>query len=289
MSKIGFVTCKKLPHLISGDQNVKKYLEKQNHVVCTVIWDDPTVNWPSFDLLVTRSTWDYYKHIDAFTSWYNKLNDLNVHIFNPPDIFNENKDKIYLHNLQSKGVTIVPTKIVKQSQGLNLKQILEENSWKEAIIKPSVSASSYKTWKITTETVDNGEEKALSILKNHTLLVQEYMPEIKQEGEWSLIFFNGKYSHSAIKKPHTSDFKVQEEYGGTTTLTTPSDTLLRQAQKIVNLYKNKLLYARVDGVLRDETLYLMELELIEPDLYLDNNPQGVINFATAIMQRLNDE
>src|SRR5205085_12062524 len=116
--------------------------------------------------------------------------------------------------------------------------------------------------------------------------VQKFIDEIKN-GEWSLLFFNKKYSHSVLKVPKSDDFRVQSEFGGEYIYNEAPERLIEQAQKIVDNVKDELLYARVDGIFMDGQLYLMELELIEPDLFL-NDEKIWDRFAKAILERLND-
>ncbi|MEO1654892.1 MAG: hypothetical protein AAFU64_15200, partial [Bacteroidota bacterium] len=117
-------------------------------------------------------------------------------------------------------------------------------------------------------------------------LLQKFLPEIKENGEWSLIFFNGRFSHAVQKKPKKGDFRVQEEYGGESLAQIPPSYLIREARNIIQLFAPDSLYARVDGLDIQEAFYLMELELIEPELFLHLHPQGHSNFVEAIRQRL---
>ncbi len=117
------------------------------------------------------------------------------------------------------------------------------------------------------------------------MMIQEYMPEI-ENGEWSLVFFGGEFSHAAVKRAKPGDFRVQDEHGGSWSHEQPGDDLKRQAKRVLETVDEKLLYARVDGVVRDGRFILMELEVIEPMLYFGENDRAAEMFAEKLMQHL---
>jgi len=110
------------------------------------------------------------------------------------------------------------------------------------------------------------------------------MPEIQSEGEWSVIYINGEYSHSVLKSVKGKDFRIQEEFGGTTKFVEPTRDILKQTQKIMDLQQEALLYARVDGVIRDGQFLLMELEVNEPSLFFEFSQSAVEMFAQAVYE-----
>jgi glutathione synthase/RimK-type ligase-like ATP-grasp enzyme len=141
--------------------------------------------------------------------------------------------------------------------------------WEKIVIKPAFSAGSYLTKLIDQSELESIQEAFKEHFETKDFLLQEFRPEIKKLGEISFIFFNGKFSHAVNKKPVENDFRVQIQYGGKYTLVQPNADLLRQAELVVSKIPEKLLYARVDGIVIKNKLHLMEIELIEPDLYFD--------------------
>jgi hypothetical protein len=117
------------------------------------------------------------------------------------------------------------------------------------------------------------------------MLIQQFMPQIVEQGEWSLVFFDKQFSHAFLKQPKAGDFRVQNDFGGTIITPPVPDTLIEQAARILHDVDSPLLYARVDGVDVEGQFMLMELELIEPALGLDLHPDAARNFTDAI-QRL---
>ena len=117
-------------------------------------------------------------------------------------------------------------------------------------------------------------------------MVQPFLPEIADEGEWSFVFLGGEFSHAVLKTPRAGDFRVQEDHGGRTEWREPPPGLLTQAREAAISMPGPWLYARVDGVRRDAELLIVEVELIEPSLYLTHSPVAARKFAEAIKARI---
>jgi glutathione synthase/RimK-type ligase-like ATP-grasp enzyme len=168
---------------------------------------------------------------------------------------------------------------------LSLKTLIP-SKWKKAVIKPAFSAGSYQTevFDITDSEIISLQYKVIAAEKE--LLLQEFIPEIQSLGETSFIFFNKKFSHAVNKKPVEGDFRIQVQFGGKYTLVEPNSNLITQAQKIVNRFADDLLYARVDGIIIDNQLHLMEVECIEPDLYLNLSDGATERFTQAIINSI---
>ena len=126
--------------------------------------------------------------------------------------------------------------------------------------------------------------KYTTIAHEKDLLIQEFKTEITLQGETSFIFFNKKFSHCVNKKPAENDFRIQSQFGGKYTLTQPKNDLIEQAQAIVHLFPEDLLYARVDGIIINNKIHLMEVECIEPDLYFSLAPEAIKKFTTSILE-----
>jgi hypothetical protein len=149
-----------------------------------------------------------------------------------------------------------------------------------------VSASAHGTWRTSLSHADRDQETFDAQLSAGDVLVQELAPEVTDDGEWSLVFFGGVWSHAVLKRPAPGDFRVQEELGGTPRPERPHPTLVEQAARIVASLPVPPAYARVDGILRDGSFLLMELELIEPALYLGTSDVAADRFAEAVLGSL---
>lgn len=270
MRKIAYVTCQDLPNLNPSDRLTFPYLAEQGFRVQAVAWDNTNVLWQDFDAVVIRSTWDYHTRYDEFLRWLDNLAEVNL--LNPAKVVRWNSNKTYLRDLSARGIPIVPT--VWLGENDDIPAILQEKGWHKAVLKPTISATAYNTHLVT---LDRKPESPPG-----EMMLQPFMPQITEEGEWSLLFFGGIFSHAILKRPMPGDFRVQNDFGGTIERLTPPGFLVEQAARIVEGISSPLLYARVDGVNVNQIFHLMELELIEPDLYLD--PDTARNFADALLK-----
>jgi glutathione synthase/RimK-type ligase-like ATP-grasp enzyme len=154
------------------------------------------------------------------------------------------------------------------------------------VVKPLVSGGAKNTLKIQLTEWDNYSQKLEDLLQEEDFLVQPYVSEVAEVGEYSLIFFNGKFSHAVLKTPAKSDFRVQHYFGGTIQVIDPKPEMLESCQKLMDTFAPNTLYGRVDGVEIDGVFHLMELELIEPYLFLALTEAAIPNYKTALKERL---
>jgi hypothetical protein len=286
MATIALVTYRDLPHLTSEDQLVCSFLQTLGVQTHAVVWDAPDVAWDTYQAVVVRSCWDYHVHPSRFITWLRHLERLQIPLWNPAPILQWNLHKTYLRDLQTQGVAIPPTCWLTRGCTAELATIFADHGWKEAVIKPAISATAYNTWRTTREQGRQNQSRFAALLQDSDLLVQQFMDPVVTYGEWSFVFFQKQYSHGVLKKAKPGDFRVQDDFGGTVEVVSPGMALIEQAQQIINCIKGPLLFARVDGIERDGQLVLMELELIEPFLFLTSNPHAVERFARAILTLL---
>lgn len=280
--KIALLTCEKLPELTTYDQQLIPELAKANITATAVIWDDKNVDWNDFDYLVFRNTWDYFEKEAQFNLWLDHIEKSGIRTLNSLDVIKNNKHKFYLREMEKQGVKIIPTVFIDKTDELDLHKIIPSH-WKKAVIKPAFSAGSYQTEVFELAEIEKINTEYKSIASQKELLLQEFMPEIQTLGETSFIFFNKKFSHAVNKKPVAGDFRIQVQFGGQYTLVEPSPILIDKAQKIVNTFNGDLLYARVDGIVIENELHLMEVECIEPDLYFNLSAGSLQRFVNAIV------
>ena len=283
MLHIGIATYTKLPDLSADDQLLRRELEARGYLVTPVVWNDESITYSQFDLVVLRSCWDYYLRLPEFLSWVQKLQDQKVRLINPPDTIRWNSSKRYLLELRGKGVLIPKTQSLSHQDLINLPEIISQTGWKKAVLKPLVSAGAYNTFIL--ESPVSQPLPSLAVLSGGILL-QEFLPEIQTSGEYSFFYFGGSFSHAVVKRPKSGDFRVQPEHGGITLSMHPSDKLLAQADFILRQVPVNYSYARLDTVERDGNLLLMELELIEPNLFFSTSPGSEKKFADMIESEL---
>lgn len=287
MKHVAFVTERKFPDLYDDDRALIEPLRARGVESHPAVWNDPDVDWSAFDLVVIRSCWDYFRHSVAFFAWLDHLEAGQVPLCNPVSVVRWNANKAYLIDLEQRGIKVVPSALIKAGSAANLETTLRERGWDRAIFKPTISAGAYQTERVALATAQAGQAQFENVLAEVDVLVQPYLEEIETRGEWSLLFFDKQFSHAVVKVPQSGDFRVQMQYGGTTVMRKPSDSLLDQARAILAAVDAPLLYARVDGVEIDGSLVLMELELIEPFLFMEYDaPHAVQRCVNAIMSRL---
>jgi glutathione synthase/RimK-type ligase-like ATP-grasp enzyme len=238
------------------------------------IWSDPAEAWNEFDAVIVRSCWDYHLRVREFLTWIANLERDGVTVLNSPNLIRWNHDKMYLMELAAKGVPIPETIFVAPEDDLDLADACASRRWTTAVVKPRISASAWRT------------ERRNSGVICGPVLVQEYVAAVENEGEWSLIYIDNRFSHSVIKKPRRGDFRVQREFGGSVQEAQPPDMVVKFADSVLEKLDSRILFARVDLIASQQDVWLMELELIEPELFLDIVPEAAEHLARSIAVRL---
>jgi len=269
MKTVAFVTYHKAPNLTADDALALVPLKQFDIAAIPTIWDDPQVDWKTFDAVIMRSCWDYHFKTRDFRRWIDHLEELKITVWNPVEILRWNMNKSYLRELTAKGVAIPPTAWIEAGSSANLRALLSANGFEQAVIKPTISATAYQTCRTSLSTAQQDQSKLDAILHASGAMVQQFVDAVTSNGEWSFLFFGGKFSHAVLKRPRDGDFRVQADFGGTSRRLEPAPALIEQAEAIVNLIDQPLLYARVDGFDLGGKFVLLELELLEPALFLE--------------------
>ncbi len=285
MALVAFATYEESNGFVDDDELSAEILRSKGIEVRSVVWDDSTVDWSDFSCVIIRSTWDYQHKPSQFVDWLRSV-DANTMLWNPLELVETNMNKKYLLQLADDGLDVVPSVFLKMASERHLRDVLESVGWSEAVVKPAISASACGTWRTSIHTANKDQDKFKTQLCSMDLIVQPFVLEVVSDGEWSMVFFDGEYSHAAFKQPAKGDFRVQEHYGGFAKPRRPTENIVNQAAGIIDKLALVPLYARIDGVERDGNFILMELELIEPFLFLGCSPVAPSNFAAAIEAKL---
>jgi hypothetical protein len=284
--RIALVTCEAYPQLYDEEQQLPALLARSGVDARPVVWSDDQVDWRSFDGVVLRTTWDYFEKLDAFRAWLAQVASLRL--CNPLELMRWNFDKRYLRDLEAAGARIVPTRFVDERQPIDLAAAARALDCAEVVLKPAISGGAFRTHRFAVARAAEYQAEADSILQSSGLLLQPYCDEITAEGEWSLLFFDGKYSHAVLKQPAPGDFRVQMTLGGTFHRVEPAPALIDEATRMVRGLPQPALYARVDGVRRGGRFLLMEIELIEPYLFLAVAPEAAQRYVDALVRWVRD-
>jgi glutathione synthase/RimK-type ligase-like ATP-grasp enzyme len=235
--------------------------------VSPVSWDGESA-WGDVDGVLIRSCWDYHLRPEEFRAWLDRLDEAGVTTWNPTALVRWNMDKRYLLDLEQNGVPIVPTVVSERVGSDDVDHLCDSVGDDELVVKPVVGATSYGL-----ERVERG--KVVELEGPGPWLVQPFLREVLDHGEWSLMFFSGRHSHSVIKKAAPGEFRVQKEWGGSARRARAPETFVAVATAALAVLDEMPVYARVDLALCAGAPCVMELELIEPELYLEEGDVGL--------------
>lgn len=314
--KIGFVTCDatKLayyfptlaepffiplePPFTPDDQIAVNDLRKNGYHISPVVWGGPISKLKNFQLIIVRSPWDYMDNDEnksKFMDWIKRLEQSGILVVNPSHFMQWLLDKHYLRDLDEQGVHTIPTHYLEPHSRLDLKHTLAEKGG--FILKPCISAAGIGLMHI--QSMDDAlhyQEEIDIRLKHTAYMLQDFIPEIKNKGEWSLVFLGGRYSHAVHKKPGENSIFVHAERGGSLSFSeSPPKAVIEFAhhtyQKILpaflqttsmTLDPQLILYLRLDIIETEKGPLLIECEGVEPELFFRAQPQSEVTFRRAI-------
>jgi len=294
MPAIALATYASLPALADDEHPLIECLAALGVDACAEVCDDSSVAWREYDGVVVRSCWDYHLRYDDFFRWVDRVAGAGVPIWNSPTVLRWSSRKTYLHDLTIGAVRTVPTLWLlpedPRAKSASLATVLADTGWERAVVKPIISASAHETWSVTIDEVREDaaawDARLRALIARPGVMVQPFVREVESDGEWSLLFFGGVFSHAVRKYAALGDFRVTREWGGRHERVTPSPNVIRQAERALHAAPGDSVYARVDGVLRGDDLVVTELELLEPSLYLDADPAAPMRLAQAIARAL---
>jgi len=286
MRRIALATSAAYSALTEDDRLLLGPLAERGLRAEPAVWKDLKYSWRNCDAVIIRSCWDYHLRLDEFLAWIDSLERAGVRVFNQPSLLRWNADKIYLRDFERKGVPIIPTFWGESGTPTDLAAQLRDLGWQKAVIKPRISASAHKTRLTSAQSAAHDQALFDELQCGPGVMLQKFMDEVQTAGEWSLMFFAGHFSHAVMKTPKPGDFRVQHEYGGFTVAQDPPAPVLDTAVRIMDTLDPTPLYARVDGVESNRHFLLMELELIEPALFLDATSDAPRLLADAIAAAL---
>ena len=286
---VALVTSTSLPTLYEDDRLLVPALAELGIGAVPAVWSDSTIDWRAFDAVVLRSPWDYYERPEEFRAWLDVRHAEQVLLCNSAEIVKWNFDKSYMQCLARAGVALIPTIVIAKNEHVDIAALAHARGWSEIVVKPTLAAGAYRTYRFRVEELDRFADDIAATLADRGVLVQPFLPEIQSDGELSLLFFDGVFSHAVCKRPKPGDYRVQFQYGGTNESVQVNQTLIAQARVCLDHAPALPVYARVDGLVKDGAFLLMELEVFEPLMFLSRNPAAHARFARAIAKRLRDD
>jgi len=271
-----------LANILADDDLLRAALARHGVSSVRVDWSDDAIDWARFRCTVLRTPWDYYERPQDFAAWLGRVECL-TRLCNPPATVRWNMDKHYLADLADAGVPVVPTRFIERGGVAGLAAVLERERWRAAVVKPCVSGAARHTYRFDDRDAAGVEAVVGPLLADEAFLVQPFQEAVPTHGEDSLMVFGGIVTHAVRKTPKPGDFRVQDDHGGTVAPCAPSDEQVALARRATSCLGQAPAYARVDMVRDDAGGWsIMELELIEPELWLRLHPPAADAFAAEI-------
>jgi hypothetical protein len=276
VARVAFLTLEDRGSFVVDDSLAIDELSRRGWQVDEIPWTRPAA-WDGYDCVVVRTTWDYQRDVAGFLIALEQIAAATA-LWNPVEVIRWNVEKTYLEGLAARGVTVVPTAFGRGSPESALADRRGSH-----VVKPVVSANADDTF-----VVDAGAQAYPALaatFADRAWMLQPFVDSVLAEGEHSLFYFAGRYSHAVVKRPKPGDFRVQEEHGGHIAAGEPAADLRAAADAVLAALDHTTLQARVDLVrLAGGTPALMELELIEPSLYFRMDPAAAGRFADALAE-----
>lgn len=282
MKQCAFLTLDERGDFVIDDERAIEPLDECGWQVSTISWRQNAIPWCNFDAVVIRSTWDYWNDVPAFLEVLARINR-ETRLANPLDLVHWNLAKTYMLDLEGGSVAIVPTLWPDALESTSFEAFFEQLETDELVVKPVVGANGQDAFRVSRGESPERLSRIADCFRGRNCMVQRFMADVLSEGEYSLFFFSGEFSHAILKVPADSEFRCQEERGADIRTVVPEARLLRRANEALALVEPTPLYARIDFVRDlDGDFAVMELELIEPSLYLRMDSGAPARFAQAL-------
>lgn len=287
MKRIAFLRSNSVDEVISRTGFLDEYsvlktsFAEHGAELIAVDWRDANINWKEFEFVIPKCAWDYFNHYNEFLVWLGGMETMGVPFRNSSQTVRWNSDKHYLVEMLERGASVAPLKLVSSESEFDV--IAKElSSHAKILLKPAVSGGAKKTLVYTAGDLEKCLQDARDILHECPIIVQPFLDSVTS-GEWSFFFFGDTFSHAIVKLPKQGDFRAHKLFGAQNIPKHPTQAQIDEAKAILQYVPEKPHYARVDGIYVDGKLLLIELELIEPYLYLENAPPESVALLTRAL------
>lgn len=272
-------------NVVLEDHLLMEALARKGLKASRVSWQDSTFNWRDTKAAIIRATWNYTAYLSEFLQRMREIS-AECRLINSSSIVEWNIHKGYLHELETRGVRIVPTQIIKKNSGQKLHQLCRHNGWDEIVLKPAIGAGGKNTFRLRADEAEAFEPTFRKLIAQEDFMLQPFQHSVPQQGEWSFMIFGDTFSHAVIKHAKSGEFRVQDDFGGRVMPHQPTKNTIDFALQVKAACPGNPAYARIDVVTDNEGMpALSEIELIEPELWFRLQPNAAELFATAIKDR----
>lgn len=277
--RLRIATCRPLPEVDPDEDLLLGALRGAGIAAEMVAWQDPSA-WRAPVPTLIRSTWDYIHALEGFDRWIDRAAAV-APLWNPPSVLRWNLRKRYLLALAARGVPVTPTMLLPRGDPRALSAVAAERGWEDVVVKPEVGAASFETHRLRAGAAD-ADALFARLLGMHDMLVQPYLPSVEDHGERALVWIDGMFTHAVRKTPRFAGGVEQVSEA----LPISAAELATGTAALAGL-EDGLLYARVDVAPGpDGTPVVMELELVEPSLFLLQSPQALSRLVAAVARRI---
>ncbi|MBT8109403.1 MAG: hypothetical protein KJO27_01640 [Gammaproteobacteria bacterium] len=285
MKRVAYLTMQDMGDFVTDFHLSVEPMAALDWQVETVPWRSNR-DWNEFDAVYICTPWDYPDYLPQFLGVLASIESSQALLINDLSLVHWTMEKTYLRDIELRGGVIVPSTWYEDFESVNPANFFAEHDTGKVVIKPTVGANAKDTF-VLADAVDEDTLQMLGqVYSGRAFFVQPFIEAIQSEGEYSLFFFNGEYSHAILKTPKAGDFRVQEEHGADIKAVKPSKGLLDTAHELFASIEPLPTYGRGDWVRGADGRYLlMELELIEPSLYLRTDSGAAARFARAFDER----
>jgi glutathione synthase/RimK-type ligase-like ATP-grasp enzyme len=241
------------------------------------------VDWNEYDLVYICTPWDYQDDVAAFLGVLEAVERSSARLVNNLDLVRWNLEKTYLHELEVRGADIVPSVFFDHFDAEDIVACFETHNTGKIVVKPVVGANADHIFVLEGPLPDETVIELRQTYEHRPFFVQPFIDSVQSEGEYSVFFFGGDYSHAILKKPKRGDFRSQEEHGADILSVEAPEPLIETARHVLGVVNPQPVYVRADFVRgKGDRFLLMELELIEPALYFRTDPGSARRFAKAL-------
>ena len=273
-------------NVLDEDAAVVQALRAQGLTVERRAWDDPSVDWSQTRSALFRTTWDYFERWPEFSAWLDRVRP-QTRLLNPGSLINWNLDKRYLIALAEAGVSVVPTRYVARGDARSLSALMAAAGWREAVVKPAISGAGRDTFRVPVPVSAEHAARYRELVGAEDMLLQPFLPSILDDGEVSVVVIDGAVTHAVRKVAAAGEFRVQDDHGGTVHPHTPAPDEAEVAAAAIAACSPRPVYARVDLVrMPDGQPAIMELELVEPELFFRFAPHAAVRLGEAVARTL---
>jgi glutathione synthase/RimK-type ligase-like ATP-grasp enzyme len=279
---VALVSCLSLPEPDPDAAPLSAALTEAGIAAEVLAWDAPGVDWSRARLTLLRSSWNYPRRPEAFLAWAEAAARVSE-LWNPLHVVRWNVHKSYLLELENRGVPIAPTVFLPRGSTATLADVSAARGWGEVVVKPAVSAASFRTMRVDARGMEAGEGHLRALVAERDVLIQQYLPSVEGYGERALIWIDGELTHAVRKSPR---FLGEDEMVSERAVEI-SAAEADLARRVVDAVDGPILYGRVDVAPGPENHpVLMELELIEPSLFFPQCGRALDRFVAAVGRRL---